>query len=147
MFNYDWFHGLAYEQQKTEARWSCALQHFSDLAPEQVEDNEDFQKFREELEDRTLVYLRDGFSYEVRRISEVASKSHLVFECMPADEHYKVGVFIVTVPFDEIVRVEVYAVHPEEKPGDSPQITGFKTHGEPSDHQHPELARPSKPLR
>jgi hypothetical protein len=46
------------------------------------------------------------------------------------DEHYKVGAFVVTVPFDELVRVEVYAVHPSEKPENSPQITGFRASSE-----------------
>jgi hypothetical protein len=54
---------------------------------------------------------------------------------MPVDERYKVGAFVVTVPFEEIVRVEVFAVHPTEKPDDLPQITGFRGHPEPS-RQH-----------
>lgn len=147
MFNYDWFHGSAFEAQKDEARWRCGLQHFSHIDPEHANEDEDFQRFQSELEDRTLIYLRDGFSYEVKRISEVASKSHLVFECVAADDHYKVGVFVVTVPFDEIVRVEVYAVHPDEKPEDSPQITGFRAHGDPGEYKPLERARPPKPLR
>ena len=91
--------------------------------------------FVSELEDRTLIYLRDGFSYEVREFAEVSSKSHLAFECEPVDEHYKVGAFVVTVLFEEIVRVEVFAVHPDEKPNDSPQITGFRHFNEPPDQK------------
>ncbi len=44
---------------------------------------------------------------------------------MPADEAYKVGCFVVTIPFDDICRVEIFAVHPEEKPEDMPSIKGF----------------------
>jgi hypothetical protein len=75
----------------------------------------------------------------------VDSKSHLVFECAPVDEHYKVGAFVVTVPFEEIVRVEAFAVHPDEKPEDLPQITGFRTSVEPGEYKHPEV-KPVKPV-
>ena len=34
--------------------------------------------------------------------------------------------FVVSVPFEEICRVEIYAVHPEKKPENKPMITGFK---------------------
>ncbi len=130
MFHYDWFHGGSFAQQKQEARWRCARQRFPDVDPKEAKDHPDFSTFLSELEDRTLIYLRDGFSYEVRSIADVDTKSHLVFECMPVDEQYKVGAFVVTVPFDEIVRVEVFSVHPSEKPEDLPQITGFRAPGE-----------------
>ena len=129
MFNYDWFNGAPYAQQIDEARWRCTLRHFPDADPETRDENEELIQFFAELDVRTLIYLRDGFSYEVRDIADVPSKSHLVFECVPVDEHYKVGAFIVTVPFEEIVRLEVFAVHPSEKPDDLPQITGFRAEG------------------
>lgn len=141
MFDYDWFHGASFEQQKLEAKWRCALQHFPDVDPEHARDHAELTKFNSELEARTLIYLRDGFSYEIRDIAEVASKSYLVFECVPVDEQYKVGTFIVTLPFDEIVRVEVFAVHPSEKPENLPQITGFR--GPPEMGEHP--PKPAKP--
>ena len=147
MFNYDWFHGTAFEQQKSEAKQRCALKHFPDTDQEDFRNNGKFKAFVDQLEERTLIYLRDGFSYEVKHISKVESKSHLVFECVPVDEHYKVGAFVVTVPFEEIVRVEVFAVHPSEKPEDSPQITGFRTFGEPGDYKHPDAPKPVKPGR
>ncbi|GMU36462.1 MAG: hypothetical protein KJ057_07425 [Phycisphaerae bacterium] len=126
MFNYDWFHGAAFQQQCDEARMRCALKRFKDADRATVEQDEAFQGFLSELEVRTLIYLRDGFSYEMRDIADLDSKSHLTFECEPVEEQYKVGAFIVTVPFEELVRVEVFAVHPSEKPGDMPQITGFR---------------------
>jgi len=146
MFNYDWFHGAAYQQQKQVAKWRCAVQHFPDLDEEHAEDNEEFMKFFDQLEDRTLIYLRDGFSYEVKQIADVDTKSHLVFECVPVDEQYKVGAFVVTVPFEELVRVEVYAVHPTEKPEDLPQITGFRAGAEPGDYKHAD-GKPGKAAR
>ncbi len=132
MFNYDWFHGSAYLDQIEEARSRSTLKNFPQADPEQREQSEEAAKHKSELEVRTLIYLRDGFSYEVNEIADVPSRSHLVFECVPVDEQYKVGAFVVTVPFEEIVRVEVFAVHPSEKPDDLPQITGFRTHPEPS---------------
>ena len=145
MFNHDWFHGQAYREQLDEAKRRCLKAHFSEGGVGAESDEGKLDSFRCELEVRTLIYLRDGFSYEVRVIAEVSSKSHLVFECEPVDEQYKVGAFVVTVPFDEIVRVEVFAVHPSEKPEDSPQITGFRGHPEPADHKHD--TRPMKPSR
>ena len=146
MFNHDWFHGPAFEEQAKEAKWRCAVAHFPDVPPEDRREHQDLMRFHSELETRMLVYLRDGFSYEVREIAEVSSKSHLVFECTPVDDHYKVGAFVVSVPFEEIVRVEVYAVHPEEKPEDLPQITGFRAHPEQGDIRYPE-PKPPQPGR
>lgn len=126
MFNYDWFHGAAYQTQKDEARRRCVAAHFPDGVPAHRNGQSEMDAFRSELVLRTLIYLRDGFSYEIRELVEVGTRSHLIFECEPVDEHYKVGAFVVTVPFEEIGRVEVYAVHPSEKPDDLPQITGFR---------------------
>jgi hypothetical protein len=126
MFDYDWFHGSAFQDQAAEAKWRCASAHFEEPCRDTLAEREDARNFFDELEVRQLVYLRDGFSYEVRSLADPPSKSHLVFECEPVDEQYKVGAFVVSVPFEEIVRVEVYAVHPTEKPDDMPQITGFR---------------------
>lgn len=134
MFDYDWFHGASFGQLQDDARWRCALRRFPHLSPETALEDEQFHQFLGSLEVRSLVYLRDGFSYEVKSIAQVDSKSHLTFECEPVDEHYKVGAFVVSVPFDEIVRVEVFSVHPQEKPEDMPLITGFRN--------QPERARP-----
>lgn len=136
-FNYDWFYGPAFQQQADEARWRCTMLHFPDVGPDEVETNEAVQTFRGELDVRCLVYLRDGFSYEVKEFIEVPSKSHLTFECEPVDEQYKVGAFVVTVPFEEIVRVEIFAVHPQEKPREAPQITGFASGPEVVDRKPP----------
>jgi hypothetical protein len=127
MFNYDWFTGAAFEKQKSEARLRCACKKFPDVSPEQREGNPEFQTFYSELEVRTLIYLRDGFSYELRELVDVGLTNWLTFECEPVDEHYKVGSFVVSLAYEEIVRVEVFAVHPKEKPEDMPLITGFRS--------------------
>ena len=130
MFSFDWFHGTAFQQQQEEARTRCALSHFPDLDRADAAQDAAFSRFFDEIEVRRLLYLRDGFSYEIKQLAAVPAKSHLTFECEPVDEQYKVGSFVVSVPFDEIVRVEVYAVHPAEKPEDMPQITGFRSRPE-----------------
>lgn len=126
MFNYDWFTGTAFEKQRQQARLRCAARKFAGLPPEEREANPDYQAFLSELEVRTLIYLRDGFSYEMKELVDVGLTNWLTFECEPVDEHYKVGAFVVSLAYDEINRVEVFAVHPKEKPEDVPLITGFR---------------------
>lgn len=126
-FDYDWFNGPAFERQKEEARIRCARKKFPQLSPEDAARNARYQTFLSELEVRTIVYLRDGFSYELKELVDIGPKGLLSFECEPVDEHYKVGAFVVSMLYDEIVRVENYAVHPSEKPEDMPLITGFRT--------------------
>lgn len=145
MFNYDWFHSGAFAQQQHEAKWRCTATHYPDIKPEDRDTSNEFEKFHTELFTRTLLYLRDGFSYEVKEIVDADTKAHLVFECEPVDDQYKVGSFVVTLPFDEIVRVEVFAVHPSERPEELPQITGFRA-GPDTDHKHPEVMT-GKPAR
>jgi hypothetical protein len=145
MFDYDWFDGTPYQQQIDDARWRCTAHRFPDVDREAAENHQEFQAFLEKLEVRTLVYLRDGFSYELKELADVDSKSNLTFECEPIDEHYKVGAFVVAVPFDDIVRVEVFAVHPSEKPEDMPLITGFRSGpeaGMPRDGQREDPREP-----
>ena len=126
MFSYDWFHGEAFDRQRDEATTRCTLQKFPDATRETIDQNDEWRQFRSELDTRRLVYLRDGFSYEVKDLADIGGTSHLVFECEPVDDQYKVGAFVVAVPCEEIARVEVFAVHPSEKPDDMPQITGFR---------------------
>jgi len=126
MFDYDWFHGSAYHEQQQQARVRCTLKHFPDADLKSIQKNKEQRRFYDELVVRSLVYLRDGFSYELKELADIDSKAHCTFECEPVDEHYKVGAFIVSVPFDDIVRVEVFAVHSSQKPEDVPLITGFR---------------------
>ncbi len=126
IFDYDWFTGPAYQRQKEQARLRCAFKKFPDVPRDQVAGHEDFQRFLSELEVRTLLYLRDGFSYEMKEMVDLGPRSLMSFECEPVDDQYKVGAFVVSVLFEEIVRVEVFAVHPSEKPEDTPIITGFR---------------------
>lgn len=146
MFDYDWFHGNAFREQQEDARARCAFRHFPEISPEEAEASDEFQEFYGDIQTRRLVYLRDGFSYELRELAETPSKSHLLFECEPADDHYKVGAFVVSIPFEEIVRVEVFAVHPSEKPEDNPQITGFRSRHAQAPGEDPAGRPPLAPI-
>jgi hypothetical protein len=126
VFNYDWFTGNAFENQQQEARFRCALKKFPDLSMEQAVDDEAFMNYAQELEVRTLLFLRDGVTYEVKERVDVGLRGMLTFECEPVDDQYKVGAFVVSLLFEEVVRVEVFAVHPSEKPEETPLITGFR---------------------
>ena len=132
MFDYDWFHGHQFEEQCGDARTRCVLRRFPDMERENAPEDPKFKEFWDSLRVRTLIYLRDGFSYEFKSFATVDSKAHLTFECEPVDEQYKVGAFVIAVPFEDIVRVEVYAVPPDEMPVDLPPITGFRGRPEPS---------------
>lgn len=124
-FIYDWWFGGPYARRTDLAKRRCSANRFPDLQPGEAEQNAEWVAFHGRLETRTIIYLRDGFSYEVKDIIQDPATTSFTFECMPADEAYKVGCFVVTVPFEEIVRVEIFAVHPEEKPEDMPSIKGF----------------------
>ena len=126
-FDYDWFTGPAFQRQKDEARHRCARKKFPDVGPDEAAHHAEFQAFFNELEVRTLIYLRDGFSYEMKELVDLGLRGMLTFECEPLDELYKVGAFVVSLLFEEIVRIEVFAVHPSEKPEDTPIITGFRS--------------------
>ncbi len=125
MFNYDWWFAGNFNERLTMAKRRCALSRFPDLDAAKASDNKKFKRFLEELEARTIIYLRDGFSYEIKEILPASNTSILTFECVAADDAYKVGCFVVSLPYDDVVRVEVFAVHPNEKPEDMPAIKGF----------------------
>ncbi len=127
IFDYDWFTGPGFQRQKDEAKHRCARKRFPQLSTGDASRDGEYEAFFKELEVRILVYLRDGFSYELKELVDLGVRSLLTFECEPIDEQYKVGAFVVSLLFEEIVRVEVFAVHPSEKPDDMPHITGFRT--------------------
>jgi len=120
-YNYDWWFRGAYQEHLEEARRRCAAARRPDDKP----DSKARREFMDQLELRTVLYLRDGFSYEIKELVTRETTTSLTFECMPADEAYRVGCFIVTVPFEDIVRVEMFAVHAHEKPEDNLSIKGF----------------------
>lgn len=130
MFNYDWFHGTGLRRQIEEAKVRCAARQFPD-AKEQAASNgkREFTKYLSELETRIILYLKDGLSYEMREIADIGISSALAFECVPVDENYQVGAYVIVVPFEDIARIEVFAVHPNEKPQESIRIPGFRVSG------------------
>ena len=124
MFNYDWFHGSGLQRQVEEAKNRCAAKKFPDA---QGNGSPEYAAYRDQLETRIILYLKDGLSYEMREIADVGTSSALAFECVPVDENYQVGAYVIVAPFDDIARVEVFAVHPDEKPDDNLRIPGFKS--------------------
>ena len=63
----------------------------------------------------------------MKELTETGVSSALAFECVPVDENYKVGAIVIVAPYDDIARVEVFAVHPDEKPQENLRIPGFRS--------------------
>jgi hypothetical protein len=131
-FDHDWWFGGAFERHLEETRRACTALKFPDAGAFDPRADGKPSRFFAELETRTVIYLRDGFSYELKRLVNLGSAAFLSFECVPTEESYKVGAFVVSVGFEEVCRVETFAVHPDEKPDETPAIKGFGGTGLPS---------------
>lgn len=130
MFNFDWFHGPGLRRQIDEAKRRCAARRFPDVRRSRDQNgNPEWREYMDALETRIILYLKDGLSYEMREMVDIGISSALAFECTPVDENYKVGAYVIVVPFEDIARVEVFAVHPDEKPQESIRIPGFRSGG------------------
>ncbi|GMU80887.1 MAG: hypothetical protein IT450_14945 [Phycisphaerales bacterium] len=125
MFNFDWFHHGGLDRLVDEAKSRCAGKRF----PDHTEDNgsSEFEEYRNQLDTRVILYLKDGLTYEMKEIADVGMSSALTFEAVPMDENYKVGSIVLIVPFEDIARVEVFAVHPDDKPQENIRIPGFQS--------------------
>ncbi len=126
MFNYEWFHNGGLQRLVDEAKDRCAAKKFPELAGGNGNPTADYRAYRDELETRIILYMRDGLTYEMKEIATSGMSNALAFECVPMDESYKVGSIVIVVPFDDIARVEVFAVHPDDKPQESIRIPGFR---------------------
>jgi len=133
VFNHDWWHGGGYDRQLQLAKSACTANRYPDAGTTDPASaaTSPSTEFLRALETRTVIYLRDGFSYEVKRLIVSGAASFLCFECAPTEEAYRVGAFVVCVAFEEIQRVEVFAVHPTERPDETPAIKGFGGAGLP----------------
>jgi hypothetical protein len=128
MFNYDWFHGPGLRRQVEEAKERCTARKFSyPPGGQDGKGSEEYRRYKEALETRIILYIKDGLSYEMRDMVDIGMSSALAFECVPVDENYQVGVYVIVVPFEDIARVEVFAVHPDDKPQESIRIPGFRS--------------------
>ena len=125
LFSQEWWFDGGYQDRIDEAKRRCTRNRFPRVDPAGAPPDSPFSIFYNRLEARTIIYLRDGFSYEIKELIPHKSTSALTFECMAAEEAYKVGAFVVTLPFDDIVRVEVFAYPSDERPEDMPSIKGF----------------------
>lgn len=132
MFNYDWFHNGGLDRLIGEAKRRCARKKFPDAGTDRDNGTPAFEEYIDKLEHRVILYMKDGLTYEMREMADVGMSSALAFECMPVDENYRVGAIVLVAPFEDIARVEVFAVHPDEKPIENFRIPGFRpTAGEP----------------
>lgn len=130
MFNYDWFHGNGLQRQIDEAKRRCAAKRFPD-GPGGGDGQPQYEQYYDELETRVILYMRDGLTYEMKEMADIGTSSALAFECVPVDENYQVGAYVIVVPFEDVARVEVFAVHPIEKPAENIRIPGFRASAEP----------------
>lgn len=127
MFNHDWFHSGGLQRQIQDAKRRCAARRFPEVRDNAAANGKDLDRFMDELETRVILYLKDGLSYEMREIAEIGTASALAFECTPVDENYQVGAYVIVIPFEDITRVEVFAVHPDDKPTENLRIPGFRS--------------------
>ena len=128
MFNFDWFHGPGLRRQIEEAKERCAIRKFPEARKSKAGNGHgEFQRYKDALETRIILYLKDGLSYEMKEMVDIGMSSALAFECVPVDENYQVGAYVIVVPFEDIARVEVFAVHPDDKPQENIRIPGFRT--------------------
>lgn len=130
MFNYDWFHGEGLRRLIDEAKDRCARRRFPDA--QSGNGSAALSAYRGALETRIILYMKDGLTYEMREMADIGTSSALAFECVPVDENYHVGAIVLVVPFEDIARVEVFAVHPDEKPQENIRIPGFRSTAEAS---------------
>ena len=132
MFDYDWFHGGGLARQVDEARRRCAQRKFpeADAATPQPE----YATYSAELTTRVFVCLKEGFTYELKSLVDIGVRSALTFESVAHDDNYAAGTYVVVLPFEEIARIEVFAVHPSEQPVETLKIGGFRSSGSESAH-------------
>ena len=134
MFNYEWFHHGGLHRLIDEARDRCAAKKFPEYAGDGEDGSPEYMAYRDSLETRVILYMRDGLTYEMKEMTETGMSSALAFECVPMDESYKVGAIVIVAPYDDIARVEVFAVHPDEKPQENLRIPGFRSAAMESKH-------------
>jgi len=125
MFNHEWFHGGGLQRLLDEARRRCTRGKYPEFDPARNGADEGREYF-DALETRTIVYMKDGLQYEIREMADVGTSNALSFECVPVDENYRVGAIVIIAPYDDIARVEVFAVHPADKPQETFKIPGFR---------------------
>lgn len=123
MFDYDFFYNGGLDGLVAEAKERCARKKYPDVDGD--EPGDEFEEYREGLDTRIILYIKDGLTYELKELVSIESHRVLCFECVPMDENYKVGSIVIMTPFEDVARVEVFAVSAAEKPADNIRIPGF----------------------
>lgn len=127
MFNYEWFHQGGLQRLIDEAKDRCAVKKFPEYRAKDSNGSPEYVAYRDALETRIILYMRDGLTYEMKEIAQTGMSSALAFECVPVDDNYRVGSIVIVAPYDDIARVEVFAVHADEKPQENLRIPGFRS--------------------
>lgn len=127
MFDYEWFHQGGLDRLIDEAKSRCAAKKFPHGEGGNGETSPEYDAYRDGLETRTILYMRDGLTYEMKEMTDAGTTGALAFECVPVDENYKVGSIVIVAPYEDIARVEVFAVSPEDKPQENIRIPGFRS--------------------
>jgi hypothetical protein len=125
-YHHDWWFGPGLKEQVDQARIRCLKRRFPAADAANLAATDGAELFYGQLQHRVIIYLRDGFTYELGEAIDGNNKTYLLAQCIPGDEAWQAGVFVVSVPFEEIARVEVFAVHPDDKPQETAKITGFR---------------------
>ncbi|MEP0845832.1 MAG: hypothetical protein HRF50_03305 [Phycisphaerae bacterium] len=125
MFNYDWFHNGGLARLVSESKRRCAQRKFSDHPPA-GNGTAAQEEYIKQLDTRVILYMKDGLTYEMKEMADIGMSSALAFECVPVDDNYKAGAIVLVAPFEDIARVEVFAVHPDDKPVENFKIPGFR---------------------
>ena len=135
MFSYDWFHRGGLERLRHAACQQCIVRLGESETMGFHGSIADVK--HEDLDTRTIIYMKDGLTYEVRAILELDTTAGLIFECLPVDESYRVGAIVIVAPYEDIARVEIFAVHPDDKPQENFRIPGFRAGVQPQGEEEP----------
>ena len=95
MFNYEWFHQGGLQRLIEEAKDRCAARKFPGRKGQGCDGSPEYVAYRDALETRVILYMRDGLTYEMKEIAQTGMSNALAFECVPVDENYKVGAIVI----------------------------------------------------
>lgn len=126
MFNYDWFHNGGLARQIAEAKRRCAAKKLAGQSSSGGNGAAELEAYAAKLDTRVILYMKDGLTYEMKELADIGTSSALAFECTPVDDNYRAGAIVLVAPFEDIARVEVFAVHPDDRPVENFRIPGFR---------------------
>src|SRR5262249_59722238 len=75
-FDHDWWYSGGFNRQLDLARECCAANRFPELRKGTPKPDTPATRYLNELETRSVVYLRDGFSYEIKELVNAGTTSY-----------------------------------------------------------------------